>query len=180
MCFRLKAEGSSPLARGLRRRDRDSGGVGRIIPARAGFTRGPDRPTVARADHPRSRGVYARPRDPYPASAGSSPLARGLRIRPYLLELDLRIIPARAGFTRPGRLLRGPAQDHPRSRGVYPSPMSWPMACVGSSPLARGLHVVPGTGVVAARIIPARAGFTRAGDLHRVVEPDHPRSRGVY
>ena len=70
---------------------------------------------------------------------GSSPLARGLQARGRRVDVQVRIIPARAGFTR-GRLLRFhagriiPARagftvrwasmtplmtDHPRSRGVY-------------------------------------------------------------
>ena len=53
------AEGSSPLARGLRgprpRRARTRG----IIPARAGFTCACPRRRGTRPDHPRSRGVYS-------------------------------------------------------------------------------------------------------------------------
>ena len=52
-------QGSSPLARGLRRHGRTARLRFRIIPARAGFT--PQRPalTCLQGDHPRSRGVYA-------------------------------------------------------------------------------------------------------------------------
>ena len=132
--------GSSPLARGL------PGGCvrrhqsGRIIPARAGFTDYDHDFRPRRADHPRSRGVY---RDRQgrrilragssplarglPLSAflrpsfthGSSPLARGLQYRPSAGDSQLRIIPARAGFT--ARVPQGPrtCADHPRSRGVY-------------------------------------------------------------
>ena len=74
------------------------------------------------------------------------------------------------------------------------------MEVIGSSPLARGLHIFWKhflflSGIIPARagftllfplccaltgIIPARAGFTAAdGDAHGV-EEDHPRSRGVY
>ena len=53
--------GSSPLARGLRRRavfvDRDPG----IIPARAGFTVYKNGIKKTAEDHPRSRGVYDPP-----------------------------------------------------------------------------------------------------------------------
>ena len=51
---------------------------------------------------------------------GSSPLARGL---PQIHALHLTahgIIPARAGFTSPIRLMSASQKDHPRSRGVYP------------------------------------------------------------
>ena len=156
----VRYNGSSPLARGLRgpgARDRDRG---RIIPARAGFTRGirPRRP--AREDHPRSRGVYTVLASVDYAADGSSPLARGLPASLGSMVVVFRIIPARAGFTR--RPLRPPrrAGDHPRSRGVYGGRDAINGAAEGSSPLARGLRLVISDGQATARIIPARAGFT--------------------
>ena len=74
-----KADGSSPLARGLPKYDALSEFRVRIIPARAGFTIARFRSSVRARDHPRSRGVYQCP------SSGSYTRAR--------------IIPARAGFT---------------------------------------------------------------------------------
>jgi len=50
-------------------------------------------------DHPRSRGVYVRPHPGGGASRGSSPLARGLLINLTGHDVNIRIIPARAGFT---------------------------------------------------------------------------------
>ena len=72
----------------------------RIIPARAGFTRLTIRTGASGPDHPRSRGVYlfgvAQPE----TSVGSSPLARGL-LPDQVDQVDqVRIIPARAGFTQ--------------------------------------------------------------------------------
>ena len=111
-------------------------------------------------DHPRSRGVYWNPAIHDAKSNGSSPLARGL--------------PAPAERPATG------IADHPRSRGVYLWTLESSFAVAGSSPLARGL---PGTyhayGEVD-RIIPARAGFTVAGEEERAIRGDHPRSRGVY
>ena len=51
--------GSSPLARGLLVLVLLGGGLGGIIPARAGFTSADTLRYVSEADHPRSRGVYA-------------------------------------------------------------------------------------------------------------------------
>ena len=173
--------GSSPLARGLQ----VAAGWGfilvGIIPARAGFTPStPGSPPITR-DHPRSRGVYARVHSGGGELAGSSPLARGLPPRPGRWSRRPRIIPARAGFTRPGPAAAAGSWDHPRSRGVYGGPrcgwrrgwtdhprsrgvygVSTPAwsASRGSSPLARGLR--PPTGAS-----PSPSG-------------DHPRSRGVY
>ena len=93
----------------------------RIIPARAGFTHAHRRIHLPRTDHPRSRGVYVRPEHWLRAVRGSSPLARGLRRSRRRSRSDIRIIPARAGFTLPDGRRRPLGEDHPRSRGVYPS-----------------------------------------------------------
>ena len=152
--------GSSPLARGLRRRHVFGQVVRRIIPARAGFTLSPMSRIICGKDHPRSRGVYRDGWSTRGRRRGSSPLARGLRVRSTSTTGASRIIPARAGFTVHGRGRRPRRRDHPRSRGVYPSHSPEDMGPTGSSPLARGLltrarPVLPGR-----RIIPARAGFT--------------------
>ena len=172
--------GSSPLARGLR--VAPGGGVAppRIIPARAGFTNSSVKGASHKRDHPRSRGVYSSKGHSDDAGLGSSPLARGLPTAIPHASGSRRIIPARAGFT-PKRWVTGRAsQDHPRSRGVYPSGLRWCAAVRGSSPLARGLPRRRARWVGPLGIIPARAGFT--GHSRRCGEPgpDHPRSRGVY
>jgi len=95
-------DGSSPLARGLPRDLSPPAQLGRIIPARAGFTRRGVLPVRPRRDHPRSRGVYAAPDSSTRSWAGSSPLARGLRSTPSAAPTPTGIIPARAGFTRGG------------------------------------------------------------------------------
>ena len=70
--------------------------------------------------------------------------------------------------------------DHPRSRGVYPPPPTDFAAVYGSSPLARGLLLVPFHSHDSIGIIPARAGFTDTDPSSSTRKPDHPRSRGVY
>ena len=97
-------------------------------------------PWVVDTDHPRSRGVYPTGQDDTLTS--------------------MRIIPARAGFTRHHKSRPPHARDHPRSRGVYARRL------LGNS--ARR------------RIIPARAGFTMTRRDRLPVGKDHPRSRGVY
>ena len=153
-------DGSSPLARGLRHPpDRAIAQPG-IIPARAGFTSAPMAAARSPWDHPRSRGVYeavtvcGRRRD------GSSPLARGLHRAIISHRQEGGIIPARAGFTPPGRRGHGRRWDHPRSRGVYAVTASPAAPDRGSSPLARGLHPAPRREPADLGIIPARAGFT--------------------
>ena len=94
------------------------------------------------------------------AGSGSSPLARGLPLPATDVVFPEGIIPARAGFTWVVPASDTCQPDHPRSRGVYVRVCCVARACVGSSPLARGL---PESGTQARR-------RTR----------DHPRSRGVY
>ena len=91
---------------------------------------------------------------------GSSPLARGLPELLEAVERVPRIIPARAGFTLDLAEGRHYAGDHPRSRGVYATAVMIRLISSGSSPLARGLRRPARGEPSAARIIPARAGFT--------------------
>ena len=132
----------------------------RIIPARAGFTALPVGAHTHQWDHPRSRGVYRPGYLPDPVRRGSSPLARGLRLKSVFGTPRARIIPARAGFTHHDYSVSQESADHPRSRGVYRAMSSRMTSRAGSSPLARGLHVVFIT--------------------HPKLRQDHPRSRGVY
>ena len=115
----MTTRGSSPLARGLptwwRTYDDGEG----IIPARAGFTPAGLHHFLVRPDHPRSRGVYRGGLSMSRYGEGSSPLARGLRVRLSLSITRKRIIPARAGFTIQMYVGLFLYWDHPRSRGVY-------------------------------------------------------------
>ena len=111
---------------------------------------------------------------------GSSPLARGLRGGVDGVHLWFRIIPARAGFTRPPPWGGRADRDHSRSRGVYLRGRPDGRGRPGSSPLARGLLQTPRTSHPAGGIIPARAGFTPTGVSCSIRTWDHPRSRGVY
>ena len=92
-------DGSSPLARGLLVWCASRFKGSRIIPARAGFTRGRHPCIVLSPDHPRSRGVYLIRSIMLLFVPGSSPLARGLQVVQRGLVFPARIIPARAGFT---------------------------------------------------------------------------------
>ena len=167
--------GSSPHARGLLRRRRDSPSWGGIIPACAGFTARVIATAGFRGDHPRMRGVYGARARGNRRHEGSSPHARGLPDGGHGVGQADRIIPACAGFTcaRPG----GPRtpRDHPRMRGVYSATRVLSAQVAGSSPHARGLRSPLRGSSPHARglpfllallahdggIIPARAGFTQ-------------------
>ena len=111
---------------------------------------------------------------------GSSPLARGLPAVRGVEDGSIRIIPARAGFTGVGFIVRFLSGDHPRSRGVYHKDTVECIWMIGSSPLARGLPRPVSESIRFRRIIPARAGFTLGACRSSVRVWDHPRSRGVY
>ena len=176
----MRVGGSSPLARGLLSVPFFSTGVGRIIPARAGFTSSTWLLPCRLPDHPRSRGVYGSCASAAPPRSGSSPLARGLHNERISKLLENGIIPARAGFTGRGTAAATPSSDHPRSRGVYVTTSATGHDSPGSSPLARGLRSQSASAGSCHRIIPARAGFTGGHGLPPPVAGDHPRSRGVY
>ena len=172
--------GDHPHARGLPRWTRQARADHRIIPARAGFTGSELFPASLGGDHPRSRGVYPAFFTWAVTVPGSSPLARGLLDLHGDSDVLVRIIPARAGFTKRAAAHRRTTQDHPRSRGVYWSMLGASSACGGSSPLARGLHSGEGRVQDVAGIIPARAGFTSDRPDNPSFNWDHPRSREVY
>ena len=157
---RRRPHGSSPLARGLLFMTGVRVDLGRIIPARAGFTMRPIITSAFQKDHPRSRGVYQECESCDDDDSGSSPLARGLRDSGTRGLVCPRIIPARAGFTYFAQKAIDEPGDHPRSRGVYKIAGENVDNVEGSSPLARGLREYRCRGVGGRRIIPARAGFT--------------------
>ena len=111
-------------------------------------------------DHPRSRGVYSGMTRKTAVRRGSSPLARGLLYPLGESVIVAGIIPARAGFTTSPAHRGRPAEDHPRSRGVYGNCVISSRLLAGSSPLARGLRCLRPRLRVGRGIIPARAGFT--------------------
>ena len=151
-----------------------------IIPARAGFTKMTTADMIVMRDHPRSRGVYRIGLCDGRSPIGSSPLARGLLQVTTQAIFTNGIIPARAGFTTEVTLCNVPWEDHPRSRGVYPSETFQLPVYGGSSPLARGLRGDHSRALGRSGIIPARAGFTQQMLTATPGRGDHPRSRGVY
>ena len=157
---RVGAGGSSPHARGLPHFAAQGLDEVGIIPACAGFTIYITPQHRSITDHPRMRGVYRPPSGRQVPHPGSSPHARGLRVRASVCVAASGIIPACAGFTTS---LSGTSRS---SRG--------------SSPHARGLRVIPVCIALPSRIIPACAGFTPTASSTTMRSRDHPRMRGVY
>ena len=114
------------------------------------------------------------------AEDGSSPHARGARIRAVCPAAASRIIPACAGSTRicPAMCLH--KRDHPRMRGEHVALTIRRVSIMGSSPHARGalrfIHKV----LRRLGIIPACAGSTYVRMYASIQFWDHPRMRGEH
>ena len=111
--------GSSPRVRGLHENLLPILALFRIIPARAGFTCSWSFLEKRIRDHPRACGVYPTHHLRNHGQRGSSPRVRGLPNKRIRATTQVRIIPARAGFTRPRRQSGRYREDHPRACGVY-------------------------------------------------------------
>ena len=176
----LEDEGSSPHARGAlrhRRRELPDGG---IIPACAGSTPRPSRPRRARGDHPRMRGEHTVSSVSVDTTEGSSPHARGARAERLLREAPGGIIPACAGSTYEVSNLGRVRRDHPRMRGEHSFQAHAGARKGGSSPHARGAHVVAHREGEHVGIIPACAGSTQPPPPPTSLAWDHPRMRGEH
>ena len=133
-----------------------------------------------RPAHPRSRGEHSLSSTAGASCCGSSPLARGTPSLRLSRSALWRLIPARAGNTRPSAFSSVSKSAHPRSRGEHlSSAFNAPYWC-GSSPLARGTHNTLVPAVKTVRLIPARAGNTFYDRVMEKSVSAHPRSRGEH
>ena len=90
----------------------------RIIPARAGQTSRRSRPARTCPDHPRACGANAVTIGVDVSDTGSSPRVRGKLVVSSSAVGEARIIPARAGQTRPFVFSPNSVTDHPRACGA--------------------------------------------------------------
>ncbi len=176
---RVWCPGSSPRVRGKHGYRLGHLGHGRIIPARAGQTAAHVYDIRKGADHPRACGANHDVDIPQQRDTGSSPRVRG---KPTIVNQSFtksRIIPARAGQTRPLAVCSTVVADHPRACGANDVSPRDGGASDGSSPRVRGKleHAVGDTAQI--RIIPARAGQTSGWRGSRRFRPDHPRACGA-
>ena len=137
-----RARGSSPLARGTPRIVQLHILGPRLIPARAGNTRCRCKIRSGVPAHPRSRGEHRACSLRFVQQSGSSPLARGTRCLCAVGWVGLRLIPARAGNTTFEDDSEGYVAAHPRSRGEHQNSINPRHMSGGSSPLARGTHLL--------------------------------------
>ncbi|OZG60838.1 hypothetical protein BMYO_0635 [Bifidobacterium myosotis] len=133
--------GSSPHARGTRRRVLERAAQTGIIPACAGNTRWTCRLIIEKWDHPRMRGEHVNVLGGMWSSMGSSPHARGTPVDGGGVEFAGGIIPACAGNTARRQGIVRVSGDHPRMRGEHAAEGITNAFNGGSSPHARGTHL---------------------------------------
>ncbi len=193
--------GSSPHARGARRRVRGVVRGAGLIPACAGSTPSLAMGTFRVAAHPRMRGEHARAVRflrasgwLIPACAGSTPTSkeesmatgahprmRGEHRCGSLHDLrGRRLIPACAGSTPAGGGKPHGRWAHPRMRGEHFTRSFDTSDWSGSSPHARGALRGVTYCTSPRRLIPACAGSTGPGASGRPWTAAHPRMRGEH
>ena len=150
--------GSSPRGRGKRRRIPGRAAAARLIPARAGKTRSIMSRAASRQAHPRAGGENSSGMSWFWSLVGSSPRGRG---KPGLPEWTF--FPARA---------------HPRAGGENGAAGAGWDCAAGSSPRGRGKPGDSERLPDRERLIPARAGKTKAPLGRCMTSPAHPRAGG--
>ncbi len=174
----VMVHGSSPRVRGPVLREEPRPGNARIIPARAGTSAELFDSLLPVWDHPRACGDQALSLRCASNSMGSSPRVRGPVELLQSVDVLLRIIPARAGTSRPDGGQGDYGRDHPRACGDQRDYGENAYFGLGSSPRVRGPagRVRPRT--CPHGIIPARAGTRRRGVGASRSSRDHPRACG--
>ena len=170
--------GSSPHARGTRRRHPAPRLHPRFIPACAGNARRRRCPSRPISVHPRMRGEREPPKYTLETHDGSSPHARGTLDKPDQFIRAHRFIPACAGNARPDRMAMLTMTVHPRMRGERSTVGSAGFSPGGSSPHARGTRFAACAGRKLNRFIPACAGNATNGTGLPSSQTVHPRMRG--
>ena len=177
--YRLpKRVGSSPHARGTLMVHAVHLGQIRFIPACVGNAMSPIFFAGTYTVHPRMRGERMGEKSINSDMAGSSPHARGTPVSRCADDHQCRFIPACAGNASWSSPCPRRRSVHPRMRGersVYPN---LPARPTGSSPHARGTHIVAAWIGDNGRFIPACAGNAWAGQYPACRGTVHPRMRG--
>jgi len=178
--LRNSATGSSPHARGTHTREQRADVGHRFIPACAGNT--PPLPALGppQTVHPRMRGEHIAGLCGLLGVIGSSPHARGTRVRCRRNTQCARFIPACAGNTTAYCSMFMEASVHPRMRGEHNQRPHAMRLQFGSSPHARGTRPRSPKAQQAHRFIPACAGNTVHSSTAGAWHPVHPRMRGEH
>ncbi len=172
--------GSSPRARGTPLSKSPNRHPYRFIPACAGNTTKDSFVFPQNTVHPRVRGEHQAKARAAEGIDGSSPRARGTRLKRGVMPHSHRFIPACAGntSTKPRRAVL--FSVHPRVRGEHEIKYLRRDVDYGSSPRARGTRNMPLPSSDVKRFIPACAGNTYSCQPCRRGMPVHPRVRGEH
>ena len=170
--------GLSPLARGKLMPVTPTHVARGPIPAGAGETRRPRRPSASTRAYPRWRGGNSNYRYGAAFVKGLSPLARGKRMALAWAGAWLGPIPAGAGETGPFRWWWSARGAYPRWRGGNFGSGSTHSAGKGLSPLARGKRRRDIEPESRQRPIPAGAGETASAAVIGRTTGAYPRWRG--
>ena len=177
----IMEDGSSPHARGTLRSSGDSRCSTPVHPRTRGEHHGrPDLSVPQDRFIPARAGNTVVTRATRSLNSGSSPHARGTPVGQVRLTGNHRFIPARAGNTSNWLSAAAMAPVHPRTRGEHSPVWVARSVHIGSSPHARGTHIVDGTGCNHGRFIPARAGNTGSSSIMATRSSVHPRTRGEH
>ena len=152
--------GSSPRGRGKPAKIFPAHHLLRLIPARAGKTRGELRLLRGPAAHPRAGGENRLTWTGRTLAPGSSPRGRGKHCEPVECGVIAGLIPARAGKTCHSGFPLCSYSAHPRAGGENYAPPCGRLLMSGSSPRGRGKRAHDRHPRRAGRLIPARAGKT--------------------
>ena len=174
----LISSGSSPRVRGKLLPGRLLIINIRLIPARAGKTRGDASACVCLWAHPRACGENAVHVIECEAGDGSSPRVRGKPVPCPDGTMRHGLIPARAGKTPQVRQARRQPWAHPRACGENLCTRQVTHNAQGSSPRVRGKLRQAGARDTKHRLIPARAGKTATRPACFTALPAHPRACG--
>ena len=140
--WRDMANGSSPRARGTHLHGNHVRVREGLIPAGAGNTSQQYHAPASNKAHPRGRGEHIVMHDLHATPSGSSPRARGTLPNIRTISNPRRLIPAGAGNTMAWTWPTCQLRAHPRGRGEHTAPTAALYPLRGSSPRARGTHLM--------------------------------------
>ncbi len=172
--------GLSPHARGARLVHTLLLRQPRLIPACAGSTYRSSLTLTGWGAHPRMRGEHGFMAVIVSFAPGSSPHARGARLRAPVRWPGPGLIPACAGSTQSWSPMLWSPPAHPRMRGEHSSLRRSAASSSGSSPHARGAPRDMSNSAPVSRLIPACAGSTSWASRTRMWWAAHPRMRGEH
>ena len=152
----------------------------RFIPAGAGNTLLIIPKTHCYSVHPRGCGEHQNQAAGGAVSSGSSPRVRGTRYRIGRQSSFYRFIPAGAGNTSEREKPNIATAVHPRGCGEHCRIASSASCVAGSSPRARGTHLLRSQQPVRRRFIPAGAGNTPLALWRGHMGAVHPRGCGEH